>query len=80
MAGKTLHFNTVVKNVHTGNLYACEYKETTLDALPPDAVVIVYAKSCRRLSNGSLVQRGRKNHLWQSIKFRRDALEFTRTY
>jgi len=80
MAGKTLHFNSVVKNIHTGNLYACEYKECTLAALPQDAVVITYAKSCRRLADGSLKQRGRKNHLWTAIKFRRDALEFTRNY
>ena len=68
MAGKTLHFNCTVKNIRTEKHYMCEYKPDTLAAMGPDAIITVYAKSCRQLANGSLVQRGRTHMLWHPTK------------
>jgi hypothetical protein len=74
MAGKQLHFNTIVKNTATDLYYKCEYKAATLAAMGPDAVITVYAKACRQLADGSLVQKGRTTLLWHPTKIKNSFL------
>lgn len=77
---KTLNFKIVVKCTATEAHYACEYSETVFNAMPPDAIITVYSKSCRQLANGTLVQRGKTTKLWHKTGFHKNALTYVSAY
>ena len=83
----SLNFQTILKNVKTGDRYACELQKDSFDFLTEKTIVTVYARSCKLDKYGNMVQKRRRRansysyiNYFTPLRFQKSFLEFVESY